>query len=528
MRRLRFSHVGISLAAAAVAGVLAVYGRVGWLEWFFATVMLTTLGLVVHHGVRAWRHAVVERQRMVRVSSAEPGALARTAVREERRRLSQDIVDCLRQTLLAVEAEAATTLIATDPVPGIQRIRRHTQLATTELRRQLGLLRAAESGSADAAPALTGDRNIRLVQRADLTLAVLAVLLAGIESLVYPRMDGAELSWMSALLTVTAAGTIIGRTVAPGTAAFACGALFLVGVPLGAPVEGGFWVLITVGGLLWTVGSRAGTSFWDLAGGVFLAIGSTTHIWLLSSDNITMWLLIIGVSTCGGLVVRFAHRVAGSARARADGRETELHLAAASAVNAERRSFARELHDVVSHAVGLIAVQSGAAEVAWPVDPRGTRESLRVIGATASGALAELNRLSPDRSATTRSVRDLYALVERIRSAGTSVELNVDLDTEAVLAPEVFRTVQEALTNVVRHAPGASARVAITGTVEETLVVVVDDGPTDTPSPQRGYGLVGLAERVSLAGGVLEAGPGQDGRGFRVAASLPNKIGLVR
>ena len=528
MRRLRFPHVGILLAASAVAGGLAVYGRVGWLDWFFATVMLTTLGLVVRTGVRAWRHAVVERQRMVRVSSAEPVAVARTAVREERRRLSQDITDCLRQTLLAVEAEAATALNAPDPVPGLQRIRRHTQLATTELRRQLGLLRTAESGAADAASPPAGGRNTPSVQPADLTLAVPALLLAGIESLVYPRMDGVELSWMATLLTITAASTIIGRTVAPGTAAFACGALFLIGVPLGAPVEGGFWVLITVGGLLWTIGARVGTSWWDLAGGLFSAIGSTAHIWLLSRDNVTMWLLIVGVAICGGLVVRFARRVARSARAQADDRETELQLAAASAVSSERRTFARELHDVVSHAVGLIAVQSGAAEVAWPVDPSGTRESLRVIGATASGALAELNRLSPDRSATTRTVRDLHALVERIRSAGTWVELDADPDQETVLAPEVFRTVQEALTNVVRHAPGASARVAITDTAEETLVLVVDDGTNDSPAPQRGYGLVGLAERISLAGGVLETGPDQDGRGFRVAASLPNGIGLVR
>ena len=164
MRRFRFPHVGILLAASAVAGGLAVYGRVGWLDWFFATVMLTTLGLVVRAGVRAWRHAVVERQRMVRVSSAEPVAVARTAVREERRRLSQDITDCLRQTLLAVEAEAATALNAPEPVPGIQRIRRHTQLATTELRRQLGLLRAAERGSADAASPPAGGRNTRIVR----------------------------------------------------------------------------------------------------------------------------------------------------------------------------------------------------------------------------------------------------------------------------------------------------------------------------------------------------------------------------
>ena len=107
------------------------------------------------------------------------------------------------------------------------------------------------------------------------------------------------------------------------------------------------------------------------------------------------------------------------------------------------------------------------------------------------------------------------------------MELDADLDEEAVLAPEVFRTVQEALTNVVRHAPGASARVVITGTAEATLVRVFDDGMPDTPSRQRGYGLVGLAERVSLVGGVLEAGPGEDGRGFRVVASLPARGGLV-
>ena len=100
------------------------------------------------------------------------------------------------------------------------------------------------------------------------------------------------------------------------------------------------------------------------------------------------------------------------------------------------------------------------------------------------------------------------------------MELDADLDEEAMLAPEVFRTVQEALTNVVRTRARRLGPVAITGTAEETLVLVVDDGTTDSPSPQRGYGLVGLAERISLAGGVLETGPGQGGRGFRVAAVL--------
>lgn len=91
----------------------------------------------------------------------------------------------------------------------------------------------------------------------------------------------------------------------------------------------------------------------------------------------------------------------------------------------------------------------------------------------------------------------------------------------------MFRTLQEGLTNVVRHAPHARAWVQITADERETTVVVVDDGMVDGPSAHRGYGLAGLAERVAFAGGVLEAGPGPQGRGFRVAATLPAQVGLV-
>lgn len=527
MSPLRFSGVGIVLAAAAVAAGFAVHDQVGWLSWLFLTVMLSALGLAFRQGVRAWRQAVAERQRMVRLSSTEPGAVALGAVREERHRLSEDIVGCLRQTLLAVEAEVTVTLPSPDPVPGIQRIRHHTQVATSELRRQLGLLRAPEGAAAGPSPPAVAHRHAWSLPRRDRVITVLAVAVATVESVVYPRIMGVEMSWVSFLLTVLAASTIVSWRIAPGAAASACGALFLAGVLLDAPVMGGFWSLITVGGLLWTIGSRPGSGSSDLARGVFLVVSSSVQMWLLTRENLGVWLVVVGVASCGGLVVRLARRVAGSSRARADVRETELRSAAVSAVSAERRTFARELHDVVSHAVGLIAVQSGAAEVAWPADPGTTRESLRLIGETAGSALAELSRLSPDLPASARSLKDLHALVERIRSAGTPVELQADLDPDVVLGPEVFRTVQEGLTNVVRHAPDARAWVQITADKRETTVVVVDDGMVDAPSAHRGYGLVGLAERVAFAGGMLEAGPGAEGRGFRVAATLPSQVGLV-
>jgi signal transduction histidine kinase len=350
------------------------------------------------------------------------------------------------------------------------------------------------------------------------------MLLAAVESMAYPRIDGVQLSGTSVLLTVAAAGTIVGRSTAPGAAAFACGGVFLAGIGLDAPIEGGFWVLITVAGLLWSIGSRAGCGWVDLAGGVFLVVASSVHIAALSPENLILWLVVAGVASCGGLVVRPAMRLASSTRRLADNRETELRAAAACAVSAERQSFSRELHDVVSHAVGVIAVQSGAAEVAWPADPTSTRASLRVIGETADGALAELNRLTPDLPPPTRTPADLHALVERIRSAGTPVLLRTDLGSAPTLPPEVFRTVQEGLTNVVRHAPGASARVSITAAAEQTTVEIVDDGPARTSSAHRGYGLVGLAERVAFAGGVLTTGPGPEGHGFRVAATLPGRV----
>ncbi|HEY5783325.1 MAG TPA: histidine kinase [Microlunatus sp.] len=527
MSPLRPSGVGIVLAAAALSGGLAVHDQVGWLEWFFLTVLLGALGLALRQGVRAWRQAVVERQRVVRLSSTEPHAVAVAAVREERHRLSEDIVGCLRQTLLAVDAEVPTTLAAPDPVPGIQRIRHHTQVATSELRRQLGLLRTPQSAATDVSPPPVSQGRIRSLAGRDFVVAALAVTVAAIESVVYSRLEGFELSWVSFLLTVLAASTIIGRRIAPGAAAFACGGVFLVAIVLGAPVEGGFWGLIAVCGLLWTIASRVGSSWLGLAGGSFLMVIGTIQSWMLSRSNMSIGLVMAGVAICGGLVVRMARHLAGSSHALADMRETQLRSAAAVAVSAERQTFARELHDVVSHAVGLIAVQSGAAEVAWPADPAATRESLRLISETARSALAELNRLSPDLPISTRTLKDLHALVERIRSAGTSVELQADLDPEVVLRPEVFRTVQEGLTNVVRHAPGATAWVRITTDEHETVVVVFDDGMVDAPSSHRGYGLVGLAERVAFAGGVLETGPGPEGRGFRVTATLPSRVGLV-
>jgi signal transduction histidine kinase len=300
----------------------------------------------------------------------------------------------------------------------------------------------------------------------------------------------------------------------------------LVGVVLDVPLKSGFWFLISVAGLLWTIASRIASSGADLAGALYLILAVALNIGLLDGVNFWVVILEIGVAVGGGLTVRLARRFAGASEKAREVREEELQRAADTAVSAEREMFARELHDVVSHAIGLIAVQTSAAEIAWPTDPDGAERSLAIIQDTTQTTLSELNRLLPGGMVAPRTISDLAALVDRIELAGTQVELTIEADSTAILAPSVYRIVQESLTNVVRHAPGATASVTVHADGEQVMVEITDNGRASGAVPNRGYGLVGLAERVALMGGALETGPGSGGLGFTVKATLPANAGL--
>ena len=258
----------------------------------------------------------------------------------------------------------------------------------------------------------------------------------------------------------------------------------------------------------------------DLAGGVLLVASVAWTRYADDPDNLLIAVLLMSVAASGGLVVRMAgHRESGS-RARAVAREAELADAARAAVSAERAGFARELHDVTSHAVGVIAIQAAAGQVSWPQDPEAVRRAVAVIAATARSTLAELDRLGLDESTRPRGLDDLYQVVARIRAAGTPVDLTLVGELPVACAPVVHRVVQEALTNAVRHAPGAAVTVTVSSTAEQVVVRVVDDGAGPGAAATRGYGLVGLAERVALARGTLASGPGPSG-GFAVQVVLP-------
>jgi signal transduction histidine kinase len=203
------------------------------------------------------------------------------------------------------------------------------------------------------------------------------------------------------------------------------------------------------------------------------------------------------------------------------------------AVAEERLRIARELHDVVAHSMSLIAVKAGTANHVMAVRPDEARDALRVIESTSRTALAEMRQLlgvlrsdvDGAELAPAPGLAGLPALVERAEQAGVSVELDVrgvDRLPEG-LALSVYRIVQEAVTNVVRHAAPARCRVSIVARPSEVRVEVTDDGlGTRVQPPNRpgGHGLIGMRERVLMYGGSFHAGPRPEG-GFSVDACLP-------
>jgi len=210
------------------------------------------------------------------------------------------------------------------------------------------------------------------------------------------------------------------------------------------------------------------------------------------------------------------------------------------ALSGQRLQIARELHDIVAHAMSVVAVQAGVGSHLIATRPDEAEKSLRAIEATARAALSETRSLlsvvrDDDYDLASRSpvpgLDDLQALVQRVADAGQPVTLRMEGQPHALsqsLELSVYRIVQEALTNVVRHAaPPVKAEVVIRYDDDGGVVVEVTDdgrGTGNKRSHGRGHGLAGMRERVSLLGGELSAGP-RAGGGYQVVARLPAEAG---
>ncbi|GAA2011008.1 histidine kinase [Catenulispora yoronensis] len=242
------------------------------------------------------------------------------------------------------------------------------------------------------------------------------------------------------------------------------------------------------------------------------------HNWLLAAlVQITAWALgyAVGRYRAYGVAVREQH---------AEAVRAEL--------TDERIRLARELHDVIAHSMSVVNVQAGFGHFVIDKDPAQAKTALATIQATSREALKEMRGLlgvlrdgsSPDTSALlpAPTLADLDRLVASCADAGVRVHVTVRGERRE-LSPGIevsaFRIVQEALTNVVKHAHIDAAR-AIVEYRPDTLVLEVTDSGRGGPVAEGGHGLAGMEERVGLYGGTLEAGP-LPARGFRVRAVLP-------
>jgi signal transduction histidine kinase len=210
--------------------------------------------------------------------------------------------------------------------------------------------------------------------------------------------------------------------------------------------------------------------------------------------------------------------------------DRERERSAHAAVGEERARIARELHDVVAHGLSVIAIQADAAEAALVSDPARAARPLATIRGSAREALGEMRRLlgvlredgDAGALAPQPGLAQLPALLESARAAGLTVSVTERGEPSALhgsLDLSAYRIVQEALTNVRRHAPGAAAGLTLDWGADRLAITVRNAGAAGRADGE-GHGLVGMRERARIHGGELHAGPTADGA-FEVRAVLP-------
>ena len=278
----------------------------------------------------------------------------------------------------------------------------------------------------------------------------------------------------------------------------------------------------------WATGWRsvAGLALAGVMGATALAQDPTSSF--TNSGDVLYFAGLFSLPWIAGRAVRrFRTRTAASVR-----RATEAERARASAVDDERRRIARELHDVVAHAVSVIVLQARGGRRVMDSNSEQAREALDTIELTGVQALEEMRRLlgmlrlpaDEVALAPRPSLANIDDLIDSVRLAGLPVELHVG-GAPAELPPGVdlsaYRIVQEALTNALKHAGPASACVTVRYHATAVELEITDTGSAPPAKPgDGGHGLAGVRERVALFGGRLESGPRPQG-GYALRALLP-------
>ena len=275
----------------------------------------------------------------------------------------------------------------------------------------------------------------------------------------------------------------------------------------------------------------------------YIAATRTRRVWATGLAMVGAGLLIPGpggldlAQLRGGvaLVTIIAWLIGHSIRQAQAQAELRRAQAAAQTVMAERLRIARELHDIVAHSIGIIAIQAGSGRRVFDARPAQARDALAAIEATSRETLSGLRRMvtglrlaepGPGPGQAPLGPAPGLADIERLAAMTLDAGVTVDVDWHGSREPlpadidlSAFRIIQEAVTNVVRHAGTGQCQVSIDQQDGQLSIEVTDRGRGGSVAGT-GYGITGMRERAALLGGDFSAGP-RPGGGFRVAARLP-------
>jgi signal transduction histidine kinase len=516
-------------ALVALVAVLAAPSGPAVIDVVFVSVVLGATwacGRLVRRRADAAERSAAE---AAELAAVDPEQLTARVIAEERARLAGEALAVVRRAVVSMREAAAGAEVTLDP-GALTAVQEAGRTAVSDLRRLLGLLRteSEDAPAAGASGALPVAHRRRM--RADLLAAAGLVLLCAVEA----AAAGASVEWDELLLTAAFVGCVSLRR---WEAALAC---LLAVVPvalaaaLDAPLVMGFAATIAIGLLSWSAASDGRPR----ALGALIALAAVTVVVVASDepDNGPALVALFALPAVAGQLFGARRREGEAAEATAVTLRAAQAEAAERAARGERLRLARELHDVASHAVGVMVLQAGAAAALRERDPDAAREAVRTLQRAGSEAVAELDALfgvldagavgPPGHAAPAPPLEvsaALHALAERIRAAGLEVSLSVpgDVTPRGDVAATALRIVQEALTNALRHAAGSRVTVALHRDGGELVVEVRDDGGR-AGRHEPGFGLVGLEERVRALGGEFAAGP-REGGGFAVSARLPDR-----
>jgi signal transduction histidine kinase len=384
-----------------------------------------------------------------------------------------------------------------------------------------------------AGGAIPRPRDLALALGIGTVVTVITLIAAGHQPLDRP------LDWLAWLLVWGGAGSLAFRRRWPAAVLVVAGACAVAyynlgypGGPAGVPVFVALFSAAVLGHRLVAVAGAIGIAVLVATAGALFDGRLPT----VASFGAAGW---VAMPVIVGEVARSRRARVAAIQERALEAERTREQEAQRRADEERLRIARELHDVLAHSISMINVQAGVAAHLLDSDTEQARTALIAIKAASKDALRELRATlgvlrSVDESAPLTPAPGLARLEELVAGAtgaGLVVEVTVEGEPRPLPAGTdlaAYRIVQEALTNVLRHAGPASAAVRVVWGPSELEVEVTDDGSGPAPGTplEGGNGLTGMRERAAAAGGRLEAGPGPDG-GFRVRAVLPVPAGVT-